>query len=44
MFVEGRGPSTHILSRFPLHPSLSAMDGEEIEGEGEILGAGVADR
>src|SRR5215468_5261244 len=31
MFVEGLNPSTHIRSRFPLHPSLSAMDGVSIE-------------
>ncbi len=35
MFVEGASPSTHIRSRFPLHPSLSAVDGASIEGEGE---------
>jgi hypothetical protein len=35
MFVEGQSPSTNIRSRFPLHPSLSAMDGASIEGEGE---------
>src|SRR5262245_56291242 len=31
MFVEGLCPSTHIRSRFPLHPSLSALDGVSIE-------------
>src|SRR5262245_6431441 len=31
MFVEGPSPSTHIRSRFPLHPSLSAVDGVSIE-------------
>jgi hypothetical protein len=36
MFVEGVGPSTHSRSRFPLHPSLWAVDGEEIEEEGEL--------
>jgi|SRR5262245_9477106 len=35
MLVEGASPSTHIRSRFPLHPSLSAVDGASIEGEGE---------
>jgi len=35
MFVEGASPSTHIRSLFPLHPSLSAVDGASIEGEGE---------
>jgi|SoiMethySBSTD1v2_1073268.scaffolds.fasta_scaffold3879072_1 hypothetical protein len=35
MLVEGPSPSTHIRSRFPLHPSLSAMDGASIEGKGE---------
>ena len=39
MFVEEPGPSTHIRSRFPLHPSLSAVDGASIEGEGEKLNA-----
>jgi hypothetical protein len=38
MFVEGRGPSTHIRSRFPLHPSLSAVDGASIEGKVKIDG------
>src|SRR6266511_5100472 len=33
MFVEGASPSTHIRSRFPLHPSLSAVDGASIEGK-----------
>jgi hypothetical protein len=37
MFVEGQSPSTHIRSRFPLHLSLSAVDGASIEGEGETL-------
>jgi len=37
MFVEGRSPSTHIRSRFPLHPSLSAVDGASIEGKGESI-------
>ena len=36
MLVEGPSPSTHIRSRFPLHPSLSAVDGASIEGKGEI--------
>jgi hypothetical protein len=35
IFVEGPGPSTHIRSRFPLHPSLSAVNGASIEEEGE---------
>src|SRR5262249_35724606 len=35
MLVEGPSPSTHIRSRFPLHPSLSAMDGASIEGKGD---------
>jgi hypothetical protein len=38
MFVEGPSPSTHIRSRFPLHPSLLAMDGEEIEEEDKEVG------
>jgi hypothetical protein len=33
MFVEGTSPSTHIRSRFPFHPSLSAVDGASIEGK-----------
>jgi len=37
MLVEGPSPSTHIRSRFPLHPSLSAVDGAFIEGKGEWL-------
>src|SRR5262245_10307841 len=36
MFVEGASPSTHIRSRFPLHPSLSAVDGASIEGRSEV--------
>jgi hypothetical protein len=36
MFVEGTSLSTHIRFRFPLHPSLSAVDGASIEGEGEL--------
>jgi|RhiMetdeSRZDD1v2_1073273.scaffolds.fasta_scaffold577923_2 hypothetical protein len=36
MVVEGTSPSTHIRSRFPLHPSLSAVDAASIEGEGEL--------
>src|SRR5688572_23114442 len=35
MLVEGPSPSTHIRSRFPLHPSLSAVDGASIERNGE---------
>ena len=35
MLVEGPSPSTHMRARFPLHPSLSAVDGASIEEEGE---------
>src|SRR5215510_4676595 len=31
--VEGTSPSTCARSRFPLHPSLSALDGVSIEGK-----------
>src|SRR5215813_4571804 len=31
MLIEGTSPSIRIRSRFPLHPSLSAMDGVSIE-------------
>src|SRR5215813_12026607 len=41
MFVEGQSPSTHIRSRFPLHPSLSAMDGASIEGKVNFWRAGA---
>jgi hypothetical protein len=31
MLIEGTSPSIRIRSRFPLHPSLAAMDGVSIE-------------
>ena len=31
MLIEGVSPSIRIRSRFPLHPSLAAMDGVSIE-------------
>src|SRR5215813_1296188 len=31
MRVEGSSPSTRIRSRFPIHPSLMAVDGVSIE-------------
>ena len=33
--VEGTSPSTCARSRFPLHPSLPALDGVSIEGKDE---------
>jgi hypothetical protein len=41
MFVEVASPSTHIRSHFPLHPSLSAVDGASTEGEGEVFQAAL---
>ena len=33
LLIEGASPSIRIRSRFPLHPSLSALDGVSIEGK-----------
>ena len=35
MLIEGASPSIRMRSRFPLHPSLSAMDGVSIKVEDE---------
>src|SRR5262249_12319240 len=35
MLIEGPSPSIRIRSRFPLHPSLPALDGISIEVEDE---------
>jgi len=42
MFVEGASPSTHILSRFPLYPSVAALGGASVEEKGEINTSGFS--
>jgi len=36
MLIEGTSPSIRMRSLFPLHPSLSAMDGVSIEVRDEF--------